>query len=100
MPTMVYEVTAVVEPDLAADYERFMRDLHIPDLMKTGLFEGAEIEQASTGKYRVRYVAPTREALEGYFAEHAPRLRADFHEKFPSGVEVTREEWTVLERFA
>jgi len=100
MPMIVYEVTALVEPNLAAAYERFMRELHIPDLMKTGLFEGAVIEQASPSKYRTRYVASTREDLDRYLTEHAPRLRADFNEKFPSGVEVTREQWTVLEQFA
>ena len=100
MPMIVYEVTALVEPDLAADYERFMRELHIPALMKTGLFESAVIEQAAPGKYRVRYAATTREDLDRYLTEYALNLRADFDDKFPSGVKVTREEWTVLEQFA
>ena len=97
---VIYEVTASVEDEVCVEYERFMRKTHIPDLLRTGLFESAVIERSSAGTYPVRYAAETPEALDRYLKEHAARLRADFVDHFPSGVELSREEWDVLETFA
>ena len=96
---IVYEVTAIVEPDLRQGYESFMRREHIPDLMATGIFTGATFEQSDPGRYRVRYVADTRDALNRYLSDHAPGLREDFFEHFPAGVRLEREVWNVEETF-
>lgn len=94
-----YEITATVRPDLCDSYERYMRDRHIPDLMRTGAFVAASISRSAAGRYRIRYEARSRAELDAYLAQHAPRLREHFSETFPEGVEVVREEWTVLERW-
>ena len=99
MEPITYEITATVRPELCEAYERYMRDRHIPDLLATGAFDGASFGRSSPGRYRVRYEARGRAALDRYLAEHAPRLRAHFVEAFPSGVELAREEWTVLARW-
>ena len=49
------------------------------------------------GRYRIRYEAPDRAALERYLAEHAARLRGDFAAHFPAGVELSREVWDALQ---
>jgi len=36
----------------------------------------------------------SQEDLDRYIAEHAPRLRADFHEHFPAGVRLSRAVWS------
>ena len=97
---VIYEVTAAVELELADAYERFMTELHIPDLLKTGCFESASLERSMPGRYRIRYAARDRESLDRYFSEHASRLRKDFVEHFPEGAELSREEWTVIKHFA
>ncbi|MCU0648562.1 MAG: DUF4286 family protein [Gemmatimonadaceae bacterium] len=94
---IAYEVTATIRPDLAATYERYLRAEHIPDLMATGCFVGARIAQATAGRYRITYDAPDAAALDRYLAEHAPRLRAHVRERFPEGLALDREVWTVLE---
>ena len=96
MTQITYEVTANVEPELAEAYERFMIDRHIPDLMATGEFASATLGRSGAGRYRVRYEARSREALDRYLAQHAPRLRAHFVETFPVGVELSREEWDTI----
>lgn len=96
---ITYEITAIVNEELCADYERYMRDRHIPDLLGTGAFAGASIGRSSPGRYRVRYEAHDREELDRYLRDHAPGLRDHFMATFPSGVEVSREEWVVLERW-
>jgi hypothetical protein len=93
---VTYEITATVRADLCEAYERYMRERHIPDLLETGSFAGASFSRSAPGRYRVRYEAHDRAALERYLAEHAPRLRRHMTESFPEGVEISREEWDVL----
>lgn len=94
---LTYEITALVRADLCGAYERYMTDRHIPDVMQTGAFIAATFSRSGPGRYRIRYEAPSREAMDAYLAEHAPVLRQHFMDTFPSGVELSREEWTVLE---
>ena len=97
---VVYEVTATVDLELCEDYEVFMRERHIPDLLATKSFVGASFERSTPGRYRIRYIASSRESLDAYLSDAAPRLRTDFANHFPFGVELSREEWTVIESFA
>ena len=97
MRPVTYEITTVVRADLRAAYERYMRGRHIPDLLATGAFSAASISASSGGRYRVRYEARSRAALDEYLATHAPALREHFMTTFPEGIEVSREEWGVLE---
>ena len=93
---VTYEITASVRADLIPAYERYMRDRHIPDLLATGAFAAASLSRSTPGRYRIRYEAFSREALDRYLREHAGRLRAHAQERFREGVELTREEWTIL----
>lgn len=93
---VTYEITAAVRADLCETYERYMSERHIPDLLETGAFAGASLSRSAPGRYRIRYEARSRAALDRYLAEHAPRLRQHFAESFPAGVELAREEWSLL----
>jgi hypothetical protein len=94
---VTYEITATVRADLVSAYERFMRERHIPDLLATGHFTAASFGRSRTGRYRIRYEAKSREALDRYIAEDAPRLRAHLQSELSEGVDVTREEWDIVE---
>lgn len=93
---VTYEITATARLDVAEAWDRYMRERHIPELLETGAFLGATLSRSEPGRYRIRYEARSREALDRYLAEHAARLRKHHQEMFPSGVEVSREEWEVL----
>ena len=97
---VVYEVTAKVEPELCEEYEGFMRKDHIPALLATGCFTDAWLERSEAGRYRIQYIAGSRSSLDKYLSQYAPSLREDFYHHFSEGVELSREEWDVLERFA
>lgn len=88
-----YEVIAVVREDLIAAYDLFLPG-HVEDVLATGCFDAAVVSRGAPGHYRVRYTASEQAALDRYLAEHAPRLRADIHSRFPDGVEWTRAVWT------
>lgn len=96
---ITYEVTAIVEPSLVERYENYMRERHIPDLLATGCFVGADLVRGGAGRYRVRYDATSREMLERYLREHAASMRADFAAQFPTGVQVERAEWEHLQHW-
>ncbi len=92
---VTYEVTAVVRPDLVESYEAYMRR-HIPELLATGWFVAATFARSNGHRYRVRYDASDQPSLGRYLAEDAPRLRADFVDHFPNGVEISREVWETV----
>jgi hypothetical protein len=93
---VTYEVTATVDAARVAEYETYMRR-HVPDVVATGCFAAACLEKAAPGRYRVQYGALSQADLDRYLRDHAPRLRADFAEHFPQGVELTREVWGVVD---
>jgi len=93
---VTYEITTTVRADLCEAYEQYMREKHIPDLLETGAFAEASLGRSTAGRYRIWYEAHDRNALDRYLAGHVPRLRGHLLQTFPAGVDVTREEWTVL----
>lgn len=96
---VTYEITATVQEDLCDAYENYMRTRHIPDVLATGAFSGASFVRASSGRYRIRYDALSRQALDEYFSKHAPALRDHFTSQFPQGIDLSREEWDVIEQW-
>lgn len=96
---IAYEVAVVVREDLCGTFESFMTERHIPELMDTGCFREAHFERSAPGKYRTRYEAHDRAALDRYMREHAARLREHVAETFPEGIGFEREEWETLASF-
>lgn len=96
---VIYEITVIVQPELAEAYEKYMRERHIPDLLATGYFRRAYFTRADENRYRIQYYAHNRKALDDYLQTQAERLRADFLAHFPEGVEVSRDVWEVLQNW-
>lgn len=90
---ITYEVAARVESSLLEAYESYMRDTHIPDVVRTGCFLHARLERAGAGAYRTSYYAASRADLDRYLEEHAPRLREHMTRRFPYGVALERTIW-------
>lgn len=93
---IIYEITAIVRADLVEQYEKYMCQQHIPDLLETGFFSGAFFTRAEENHYRIQYYADDENALENYLKTQAERLRADFLAHFSEGIEVSRVNWKVL----
>ena len=95
---LIYEITATVDRELIADYEKYMTERHILDLLATGNFTAAFF--AKNGNvYRIGYHADSREQFDAYIETHAERLRADFVEHFPTGVDVSRQVLEIVKLF-
>jgi hypothetical protein len=93
---IVYEVNLDVREDIYADYRAWLA-AHIGEILALPGFVAAEIfdvrdpapapgRRALTVSYRLADQA----SLERYFAEHAPRLRADGERRFGGAFTATR----------
>lgn len=91
---ITYQVMATVPADISDAWEAWMRDHHVPDVVRTGCFETATFSRvrmsAHAWTHVIRYATSTRERLDAYLSEHAPRLRADHDQRFGSLVTTER----------
>ena len=90
---VLYEVTARVDDALAYDYERYMIETHIPDVVRTGCFLHAQFAQGGEGQYRAAYHAASQADVDRYLSEFAPTLRQHMTARFPTGVTLSRRVW-------
>ncbi len=96
---LIYEVTATVDAEIASDYERYMTEQHIPELLATGYFAAAFFAK-NGGQYRIGYHADSQELFDAYIANKAERLRDDFTKHFPTGIEVSRQVLDIVRLFS
>ena len=91
-----YTVTISIDKDIHDNWLQWMKDKHIPDVLKTGMFEGHEITKESMdlsdGKvaYAIRYFCKDMSHYERYQVEYAPRLQAEHEEMFRDKFSATR----------
>lgn len=79
----IYNVTIKVSLAIAADWEVWMKEKHIPDVLKTGCFVKHQFvklldhrdEEGET--YAVQYYAETFQQYENYIQQYASALRND-----------------------
>ena len=95
---LIYEVTTTVDEDVRGEFEKFMAERHIPDVLGTGKFEAAFFA-GSDGVYRIAYHCDSRADLDAYFTDHAYRLRSDLAERFPSGIVTERQVLDIIALF-
>jgi hypothetical protein len=94
-----YEVRVEFPDDRhPVSFAAWMLGEHIPRVLHTGCFSHAEFAQLSGRVFRTRYVTRDRAQLDNYLRAHAPRLRAEFAERFGEAT-VSREEWTILRQW-
>ena len=84
---IIYNITVNVDNDVRQHWLDWMRNYHIPEVMKTGCFIEHKIckvmvaeEQGTT--YSIQYTCNTMEDYETYKQKHASHLRQEVTEKF------------------
>ena len=83
----IYNVTVNIAEDAHNEWLRWMKETHIPDVMKTGCFIDSQMlkvlyvdDEGHT--YSVQYKYLEMEDIEKYQKEFAPSLQADYKKKF------------------
>lgn len=96
---ILYNITVSVNPSIVDNWLKWMKTKHIPEVMKTGLFESNQfykvlLQQDESVTFSVQYFTTSMAKLQQYHAKYAPQLQAKHSEKFGDGIAAFR---TVLE---
>jgi hypothetical protein len=95
MNETIYCVEVNVNATSAKEWRRWMEEVHIPDMLETGLFRGARLyvrPDVSTEEKvacEIHY-RTTQQELEAYQNNHAARLQADHLNRFEGKFEAKR----------
>ena len=102
---MLYTVYIAIDADRAEEWEEWMRQVHVPDVIDTGCFDHATLarddgrDDAQRQAYRVVYRARSEEAFDDYQEKHAPALQQEHTLRYAGAFEATRDILPVLCEF-
>ncbi|HQU59510.1 MAG: DUF4286 family protein, partial [Phaeodactylibacter sp.] len=85
---ILYNVTIKIATDLHQDWLQWMKTVHIPDVMATGLFEEYRLlhilgEDESEGvTFAIQYFCPSLDVFREYQSKHAKQLQQQHSERY------------------
>lgn len=85
---ILYNVTVKIDHDSRDEWLRWMKEVHIPDVMATGMFLEYRMgrllgmDEPDGVTYAIQYYCPDMATYEQYQAHFAPKLQAEVNEKF------------------
>jgi hypothetical protein len=85
---ILYNVTVNIDAEVHEDWLTWMRNVHIPDVLKTGLFienklfRVLSVEEHEGYTYSIQYFLKTMEEYEEYKQNYAPALQAEYKNRY------------------
>ncbi len=85
---LIYNVTVGVDKSIEQEWLVWMKEVHIPDVMRTQMFLGNKIykvlttENDETTSYAIQYTVRSLNELDVYLEKFAPALREVAGKKF------------------
>lgn len=84
---IIYNVTIQVEHEIAEEWLSWMKEVHIPDVMATGMFESYQIARIIKDSpeginYAVQYICQDMKTLHQYQIKHAQKLQAEHTDRY------------------
>lgn len=80
---ILYNVTINIHESVHDQWMHWMQNKHIADVLATGKFTAARLvkvlveEEMGGTTYSIQYTTDSKETLERYYTEDAPRLREE-----------------------
>lgn len=80
---IIYNVTINIHESVHDQWMEWMQNKHIADVLNTGKFSSARMvkvlveEEMGGVTYSIQYTTDSKETLESYYNEDAPRLREE-----------------------
>lgn len=101
---VVYNVTISIDQNISVEWLHWMRETHIPDIMKTGHFRDSKIcrvhgEEEGGLTFAVMYTAKSQEDFDEYQEKHAPQLQLEHTKRFKGQFAAFRTLLSVLQEF-
>ncbi len=78
---IIYNVTTNIHESVHEKWMTWMQHKHIPEMLATGKFSSARMvrvlieEEMGGTTYSIQYTTDSKETLEKYYQEDAPKLR-------------------------
>ena len=85
---IIYNITIKIDWSIAEDWEKWMKETHIPGVLKTGCFDKhqlvrlLQVDEADGPTYAAQYYAPSLTRYDYYLQHHAPDFRKKVTEKW------------------
>ncbi|MBT4775287.1 MAG: DUF4286 family protein [Crocinitomicaceae bacterium] len=84
---IVYSVTVKVNQEIEENWLRWMKEVHIPDVMATGFFlekRWSKVIGETDGgtSYNVQYLCASMKDLHDYQVHHAPALQKEHSDRY------------------
>lgn len=89
---LLYNVTVGLDKDIEQEWVKWMKQKHIPDVIKTGMFMSAKMykvlhdQEDNSVSYSVQYFARSIENVQQYLDVFAHSLREEQKQRFPNNV--------------
>lgn len=101
----IYSVTINIENNVEKEWLDWMRNTHIPAVLKTGKFSKALLSQVMIEEemggvtYSVQYTTESLDTLRAYQQENEPNLQQETERKFAGKYVAFRTELQVIQEF-
>jgi len=84
---ILYNVTINIDDEAHDEWLQWMKEVHIPDVMATGLFVENRVarilaEEEGGKAYSIQYLLKNKADYDLYQAQHAPRLQMEHNERY------------------
>lgn len=84
---ILYNVTVKIDKEVHDDWLKWMQEIHIPDVMNTGLFVEYKLcrilhEEPDGVNYAIQYFCKDMKTLHQYQIHHATRLQTEHKERY------------------
>ena len=102
---ILYNVTINIDDSVREEWLKWMTEKHIPEMLETGKFTEAKIvkvlivEEMGGTTYSIQYHTESKEMLERYYEEDAPRMRQEGIQLFGDKMVAFRTELELIKEF-
>ena len=85
---IIYNVTVKIDLDVHEEWLQWMKEVHIPDVLNTGLFTACKVlrvlslDEADGKTYAFQYHCPSMKDLHQYQSKYAKDLQADHTNRY------------------
>jgi hypothetical protein len=102
---IIYSVTVIIKKDVKSKWLKWMKEVHIPDVMNTGCFFDWQMQKLILPEdsndeitYVINYHARSFEYYQQYLEKEAPRLQNDHNEKFGEKIKASRAVYSLISK--
>lgn len=101
----IYNVTTNIDESVHDQWLKWMKEVHIPDVLATGKFLSAKmckvlVEEDLGGiTYSVQFTTLDKETLQSYYDNNASKLQLDAMKLFPNKFVTFRTELEVIDEY-